>query len=357
MKKIALMLLLTGTLLFSACSSGDQEAFTYSSGIDENGYWKGITAKELVELPSYKGIEIPAEIHTVSQEDVDAQVASLLDYYTKEDQIKDRAVVSGDKVNIDYVGTVAGVAFEGGDTEGNGTDVVIGETQYIDDFLDQIIGKRPGETFDILVTFPTDYGVENLNGKDAVFRTTVNYIAQSIPAERTDAFVLENLYEAYGWSTVKEMEEGLKTDLQDAAVMAFIQDFITNNAKVEKTPASMITYQENSMIQYYTEYAKNSGMELDAFLSAYAGVENMDALIASSKEQNTQAANYFLILQAIAEEADLQVSQEDVSNYFMEYMNLEDYSEIETQYGMPFIKMSVLQQKVLDLLTDQAVLS
>lgn len=81
-----------------------------------------------------------------------------------------------DTVNIDYVGTVDGVEFEGGSTDGNGTDLVIGSGDYIDDFENQLIGSHPGDTVEVQVTFPDDYGNEELNGKDAVFTVTVNGI-------------------------------------------------------------------------------------------------------------------------------------------------------------------------------------
>ncbi len=85
-------------------------------------------------------------------------------------------VESGDTVNIDYVGTVDGVEFDGGNTNGSGADLEIGSGSYIDDFEDQLIGAHPGDTVEVTVTFPEDYGVDELNGKEAVFTVTVNGI-------------------------------------------------------------------------------------------------------------------------------------------------------------------------------------
>lgn len=85
-------------------------------------------------------------------------------------------VEDGDTVNIDYVGTIDGVEFDGGSTGGSGTDLVIGSGSYIDDFEDQLIGSHPGDTVEVNVTFPDDYGNEELNGKDAVFTVTINGI-------------------------------------------------------------------------------------------------------------------------------------------------------------------------------------
>ena len=85
-------------------------------------------------------------------------------------------VEDGDTINIDYVGSVDGVEFDGGNTQGMGTDLVIGSGSYIDDFEDQLIGAHPGDQVDVYVTFPEDYGVEELNGKEALFQVTVNGI-------------------------------------------------------------------------------------------------------------------------------------------------------------------------------------
>ncbi|MCD7833210.1 MAG: FKBP-type peptidyl-prolyl cis-trans isomerase [Lachnospiraceae bacterium] len=85
-------------------------------------------------------------------------------------------VEDGDTVNIDYVGSIDGVEFSGGSTNGTGTDLTIGSGSYIDDFEEQLIGYHPGDTVDVTVTFPEDYGVDDLNGQEAVFEVTINGI-------------------------------------------------------------------------------------------------------------------------------------------------------------------------------------
>lgn len=87
-------------------------------------------------------------------------------------------IEDGDTVNIDYVGSIDGVEFDGGNTQGQGTDLVIGSGSYIDDFEDQLIGAHPGDNVEVTVTFPEDYGNEELNGKEAIFDVTINGIYQ-----------------------------------------------------------------------------------------------------------------------------------------------------------------------------------
>ena len=110
--------------------------------------------------------------------DVNAEAWEKVYFAEKKVLLKDTSleVKDGDTVNIDYVGTVDGVEFEGGNTKGAGADLTIGSKTYIDDFEEQLIGAHPGDTVEVKVTFPENYGKEELNGKDAVFTVTVNGI-------------------------------------------------------------------------------------------------------------------------------------------------------------------------------------
>lgn len=86
------------------------------------------------------------------------------------------AVANGDVVNIDYVGYIDGVEFDGGNTYGMGTELEIGSGGYIDDFEEQLIGHYIGETVEVTASFPENYGVDELNGKEAVFDVVINGI-------------------------------------------------------------------------------------------------------------------------------------------------------------------------------------
>src|SRR5699024_9878611 len=116
-----------------------------------------------------------------------------------------RAAADGDTVNIDYTGTIDGVAFDGGSATGDS--LTLGSGRFIDNFEEQIVGHMPGETFDVTVTFPEDYGNEELNGKEAVFETTLNYIAETSLPELTDDWVTSNLNTQLGITSV----EGLRS--------------------------------------------------------------------------------------------------------------------------------------------------
>ena len=89
----------------------------------------------------------------------------------------------------------------------------MGSGTYIDNFEDQIVGHTPGETFDVTVTFPEDYGNEDLNGKEAVFETTLNYIKESVTPELTDDWVKENLGESMSLNSVDELKAFVKSTM------------------------------------------------------------------------------------------------------------------------------------------------
>lgn len=331
------------------------DKFSYSDGIDDNGYWVNVKAADHVEINGYNGISIPSDVHTVSDEDIKSEIDYILSDYAERKEVKDRAVVDGDTVNIDFVGRIDGVEFEGGSTNGYGTDVTIGVTQYIDDFLEQIIGHKPGETFDVEVTFPEDYGKEDLNGKDAVFTVTLNYIVESTLPDLNDAFVAEKLSQNYGWKTVAEMESYFRELLQRDQLASYIQNYLFENAVIKSIPDSMMKYQENSIIRYMQDQAEVYSLDLSAFLKAYVGVSSTEELLEMTQENNRRNSELHLILQAIAEKENIKISDDDVGQYFLKYSGSDDYSMYKDFYGMPYLKMNVLNEAVFDYLIEKAV--
>ncbi|WP_434311662.1 trigger factor [Hominifimenecus sp. rT4P-3] len=330
-------------------------AYQYSEGLTEDGFFENLRALDYVTLPSYQGIEIPADVHTITEEKIQTSIDTQLSAYAKAEQVTDRAVVDGDTVNIDYVGSIDGVEFEGGTTRGAGTSVTIGVTNYIDDFLEQLIGHKPGETIQVEVTFPENYGKEELNGKDAVFVTTINYIeGEMITPELTDDFVKENFQAQYGWNTADEMKEGIRSDLQKSAESEFIWNYLMENSTISEVPEAVLEYEKGQMIQYYTSNAAMYGVDLNTFLTTMMGVASVDELVEKSAEDLNNSAKRRMIVQAIAEDASLGVTEEDLILYFTENMGTADYRSYEEFYGEGYLKMILLNEQVTNLLIENA---
>ena len=359
LKKKTMALLLAAGLaagLFSGC--GEKEsAFDYSAGYDEDGRWTQVTALDYVTLPAYTGIEVPSEIHTVTEEQVDEAFADLLGDYATTQQVLDREIVDGDTVNIDYVGSVDGVEFEGGSTEGNGTDVTIGVTSYIDGFLEQLIGHKPGESFDIEVTFPDEYpNNEELAGKDAVFAITVNYIKETVLPELDDAFVQENLTDIYGWTTAQQARDAIQNDLSWSASAQYLWEKVVEESQISELPQSMVDYQFDRVLSEYETMASSYGITLEEALSM-AGASTEEELREIYLEDLEDMAKNELILQAVAEDADIHVSEEDVADYFKTVMYTEDYSAFEESYGTAYLRRVALNNRVMEYLVDSAVMA
>lgn len=328
----------------------------YTSGLTEAGFFDGVTANDAIDLFDYKNIVVPSDRYTVSDETLQAEIDNMLGYFPVKNQITDRPIVDGDTVNIDYVGSVDGVEFEGGSTAGAGTEVTIGVTSYIDDFLEQLIGHEPGESFDIEVTFPDVYQNEDLQGKDAVFAITINYIVEEETPELTDAFVADNLASMYEWTTVDEMKTSMVQEMQDANVLDYIQEIMLADTTFNDVPESIIEYQERAMSNYYTATALQYQMDIDTFISTYVGYDTLEAMLADSTDQINDSAKFSLVIQAIAEDADIQVTEDTLAEYFLEFTGSEDYSTYADGYGIEYLKFSILQEKVIDYLTEIATL-
>lgn len=364
MKKL-LSLTLSALMLLSlaACGSGDtaedetaEPSVDYSVGLDKNGYYSGIRALDVVTLPEgYSAVSVPAGFQQAEDADIDAQIEELLAYFPENVKVTDRAVVDGDTVNIDYVGSVDGVEFAGGNTNGMGTDVVAGSTAYIDDFLTQIIGAMPGDTINVEVTFPEVYkNNPDLAGKDALFVTTINYIVEgSVVPELTDAFVAENLASYYGCTTVEELRAMLGETIAQQQVTNYVLDNLFHNAVCKEVPKKIIDTQMALLEKEANSAAEQEGIDVSEWLSAQ-GYESMEEYTSESKELLTSTAKQYLIIQAAAEDLHVTVADEDISSYFSEFMGVEDYAEYIEHYGRGFVAQAILAEKTCDLLVARA---
>ena len=324
----------------------------YSYGLDKNGFFIGIRALDYVDISGYHAMKIPNDLHQDLDNSVQEAIDSILGGNLPTKQVTNRAIVKGDMVNIDFVGSIGGIKFEGGSTNGEGEDVIIGETQYIDNFLDQLIGHKPGETVNVKVTFPKDYFEESLQGKAALFVTTINFIIEN--GELTDEFVAEILSDYYGWTTIAEMKAAIRLNLQKESFEDFIIAYLNNDVTIRSMPDSLMAYQERTMLHYYQNYADSYGIDLIELLG-YEGVSSVEELFEAYRDGNYQSAKYYLVIQAIAEDKGISVSTEDIEAFLIATDDSSDIAELEVKFGMPHIKHTVLCQKVLDYVIKNAV--
>ncbi|HPX70218.1 MAG TPA: FKBP-type peptidyl-prolyl cis-trans isomerase [Bacillota bacterium] len=361
-------LLLAVLLLFAACadkpeepaSDGgnespqttadtDETEFSYSLYHDENGMWEGVKALDVVTMGEYIGVDL-GEI-TPPESDVLAEVYRMLETHSVRKEIDDRAVADGDTVNIDYVGSIDGVEFEGGSTRGTGTDVTIGVTQYIDDFLEQLIGHMPGEEIDVEGTFPDDYHSQDLAGKDAVFVTKINYIVENEMPVFNDESVAAFFGEALGVSTADELYAHVEKNMSEVLARNATTEYILANFSVESIPEKVYEYQKLNITSYYESYAAYYGMDFNTFIATMAGCDNLDALYAKYEDDMKNACVYSLAVQAIAEKEGIEISQADIDAFAAENQFPPGY---EATIGIPYLKAMVMQDKVVELIVENA---
>ena len=327
-------------LSFVGCSA--KEDTTISRFIAENGFIKEVDTAA-VELVDYKSLVIPADQHTPDED----TVAAYMNYQLPSQNLYEGVVYDGATLNIDYVGYIEGIPFSGGDTNGMGTEVTIGVTQYIDDFLQQLVGHEVGETFDIEVTFPDDYGKEDLAGKDATFMITINYIVEPIAArDLTDEIVAEKFGDQ-GIETVEQLREESREYLASSMIGNYIYTEIFGKSNVETVPQTAIDFQTEYIILSTSLQAESYGLTFEEMLSYY-GMGTKDEFLEYYAETIEASAKEICITQAIAEKEGIVVEKADIEEYF----GGENYKSVEQIYGANFVKFLVLQGKTLDYLTE-----
>lgn len=332
--------------------------FSFSDAFDENGYLKGVTATDYVTLPDdYADITIDADLGQVSEEDIDNYITSnVLSKFSTTEQVTDRAAADGDTVNIDYVGRIDGVAFDGGDTKGNGADLTLGSGTYVDNFEEQIVGHNPGETFDVTVTFPEDYGNEDLNGKEAVFKTTLNYIKESKNPDLTDDWVASNLGETMNLNNIDELNDFVKNtmlyDQQASTVYSALHDKVSF---AKELPQSVLDYYRDVVLYRVYSYAKNYGTTMTTLLKSGmfgTSYDSIDAYLEDIQGSLNTITEQALLMQAIAEKQGLVCDTALMNQDFGKFYGTTDPSAYISSYGENYIKMNVLQSEVMQGFID-----
>lgn len=347
----------------ATAESAEEDAYAYladfsvDSLYDENGYVKGLTACDYVTLPEgYDAMTLPADLAEVSEDEVAEYIsANILANYQTTEQITDRAAADGDSVNIDFVGSVDGVEFEGGNSNGAGYDLVLGSGSFIDDFEDQIVGHTPGETFDVTATFPEVYqNNPDLAGKEAVFVTTLNYINEEVTPELTDEWVQEVLSDGTTFTDAASVRayarEALLFNQQASAVYSQLVD---GAVFAEELPQELQDHYASYYLYTPYQYSQMYGLSLDDML-AQSGYTDADTYLANLQE--TIKANIYqqLLTQAVAETFGLVCDDATMEENFPRLYGTDDLESYKQYFGENYLRMTILQDLSMQSLIDRA---
>ena len=263
-----------------------------------------------VKISSYTGMKIKEFAYNVKDEEVEAEIARVLDRNARKVEVTDRAAQLGDIANIDFVGTVDGVKFEGGEAEK--FDLTLGSGQFIPGFEDQVVGMNVGETKDVNVTFPENYQAENLKGKAAVFAVKLNALQGKELPELTDEFIKE----ATGSETVEEYKAKAKERLEaqakrraNDATENSILEAIAANTEVE-IPQAMIEREIDGLVQKFEYQLMYQGLKLQDYLD-FLKVTLAD-FRKNYEEQAKKNVTSQLIINHIIKEEKLEATDEEV---------------------------------------------
>lgn len=336
-----------------AASETSSEAASETAETEELGEEPEYKALDYVTLGQYKALEVTVCSLDVTEDEIQQQFYDDCSSHDKLLQVTEGEVAEGDVVNIDYVGSIDGVEFDGGTDKG--VDLTIGSGTFIPGFEDGLIGAAIGKEININVTFPENYGKTDVAGKDAVFAVTVNFVKKA--PEMTDDIVAEISDHKTVDEYRKGVEEQLKADKeaqQNSDKINGILNQIYSASTINGYPEEVVNYRTAQMKAYYTQVAEQSDMTLADFLSNQLQMteEQFDqqcpAVIKQSMIQE-------LLLKAVAESENMEISDEEYEAGIEKYIKSTGAESKETllsQYTEAEIRRSLIMDKALDFLKE-----
>ncbi len=313
-----------------------------------------VETKPEVVLGEYKNIEIKQEECKVSKEEIDAELELSRDKASRL-IVVDREVKDKDTVTIDFCGSINGEKFSGG--EAKDYDLVIGSHSFIDNFEEQLIGMKKGETKTITVTFPENYPHESLKGKPAQFEVTIKEVREKQLPELDDEFA-KNYSE---FDTLdeykKDIEKALLAEKEKQAKYKAeneLIDKITDNATVEVSD-TLVEKQLDEYIQDFEYRLMYQGLKLDDYLKHMN--TTMKELRDSRREDAKQTAKTKLVLEEIIKREKIEVTEEELDKKITEMsesrnVKPEDFKKGLSEEFFNRIYGQMVTDKLLDFLTQ-----
>lgn len=318
-----------------------------------------VTLKPEVKLGDYKELHVEKEAVEVTDEAVEEQVQGLRSRHAKMVEAEEGAIIEkGDFAIIDFAGTVDGEPFSGG--EGKGYPLEVGSNSFIPGFEDQLVGLKKGDSTDVDVTFPEEYFVKELAGKQAIFKVNVQDVKRKELPELTDEYVAANS----DCKTVEELRASYKERMQKAAEnnaqIAYekaLIDLAVANAEFE-VPEIMIEDRVTQMIDEMRMSLEARKLTLEQYMQ-YSGID-MKQLRERQHDAAVENVKTDLVLDAIAKAENIQVSMEDVDSELSAIASqhgatLEDVKKIIKSNGtMGLLLANILRRKAAHVIIDSA---
>ena len=314
-----------------------------------------ITVKPEIAIANYKGVEADKGDASVTADDVKKELASMQERNSRTVSVEDRKAKKDDIAVIDFEGFVDDKAFEGG--KGENYELTLGSGQFIPGFEDQIIGKNAGDEFDVNVTFPEDYGSEELAGKPAVFKCKLHEIkVKELPA-LDDEFAKDVDDEV---ETLAELKKKIKADLVEKKKEEVDREF--ESAVLEKVvelvegeiPEVMYDNKLEDDLKNYENQLAQQGIPLDMYLQ-YMGMDK-DSFKENMKPNAVKQVKLQLAVEKIAELEKIEASDEEADAKIAEMAEMYqmEAEQIKKFVAIEDIKKDIVGEKTVKFLVDNA---
>ncbi len=310
-----------------------------------------------VTLGEYKNLTVSTHEHPVSDEMVKARVEQDRERVSRLVDIEDRPVIEGDTVNLDYAGTVDGVAFSGGTAQGQ--TLVIGSGHFIPGFEEQVIGLSLNEEKDLSVKFPEDYHAEELAGKDAVFHVKINGIQKKELPELDDDFAMDvsdfDTYAEYEADIRKKLEEDAKKSLDVERENALI-DKAVQNASMD-VPPPMVEEELDQIVREMQLRMAYQGLKMEDYLKYTGQTEAQLRDMYRGEAENRVKVQ--LTLDAIRKAEDIVPTQEEIDEQVKKQAERagqepEAYAKGLTQRQKEYLEDNAAIVKAIELMKSTA---
>ena len=312
-----------------------------------------VAVRPEVKLGKYKGLTAPKDEVKVTEKDIDGEMAPYIQRATRMVDV-DRKAKKGDTVTIDFEGFIKGKAFEGG--KGENHDLELGSGSFIPGFEDQLVGVKADAEKDVVVTFPADYGAEELAGKEATFKVKVHAVKEKAEPKLDDEFAkdvsefetLADLRKDLGDKLSQRREKQARSAFEEALL-----DQVTEDMTVE-IPDAMVDNRAQQMIEEYSQRITSQGIPFEQYL-AMTGM-TVDILKAQAMEGALRQVKTDLALGAIAQAEKVEVTDADIDA---------ECERLAAQYGMKAeevkkivpledLKKDLRNQKAANVIFDSA---
>lgn len=316
-----------------------------------------VFVKPDVELGEYKGLKATKFVHRVTDEEIDRRIQQDVDKATTMADVTDRTVENGDTVNLDYAGTVDGVAFEGGTAQGQTLE--IGSGHFIPGFEEQMVGMAIGEEKDLNVKFPDEYHAENLKGKDAVFHVKVNAIQTKVVPALDDDFAADvsefNTFDEYKASIVKELNDRAQKNADTQLENNLVQQAV--DASDCDIPDAMIEDETDVMIREMKLRMMYQGLQFEDYIK-YTG-QTEDQIREMYKPEAKNRVKMQLVLEAGIKAEGIEPTEEEVEKAIADEAeragrDLEDFKKSLNDRQKEYLKENAAIRKFVDLIVASA---